>query len=229
MYLIIDTSSKKSLIVKVSKNNFKKKVFGSDFDHSEKLLIEISKILKNKLNNLEGILVIAGPGSYTGLRVGIATSNALGYSLNLPIIEVNKLEWLAYLGTLNEKSRQICSILSARHKFVFAGRYEYSEGLLKQKGEFFVGNINELLELIKKPTLFIVEDIDILKEIISESILKKKLNSNFFNLKYINFYSEDSIKVLVDISLNKLKNNKKRQIVRPLYIQKPNITYSKKK
>jgi len=119
--------------------------------------------------------------------------------------------------------------LSARHKFVFAGRYEYSEGLLKQKGEFFVGNINELLELIKKPTLFIVEDIDILKEIISESILKKKLNSNFFNLKYINFYSEDSIKVLVDISLNKLKNNKKRQIVRPLYIQKPNITYSKKK
>jgi len=229
MYLIIDTSSKKSLVVKASDRNFKKKIFGSNFDHSEKLLIEISKILNGRLKNLEGISVISGPGSYTGLRVGIATSNALGYSLDLPVIEVNKLEWLAYAGILDkDENVQICSIVSAIHDNIFAGIYNYKNRLLKQSGKFFAGNVNELLKLIKKPTLFIIEDGDILKNIVSENVLKKKLNSNFLDLKYINFCSENSVKTLISISLEKFKGIKISQSIKPLYTQKPNITYSKK-
>jgi tRNA threonylcarbamoyladenosine biosynthesis protein TsaB len=227
MHLIIDTSSKKSLIVKYSKNDFEKKVFGSNFDHSEKLLIEISKILNSRLKNLEGISVISGPGSYTGLRVGIATSNALGYSLDLPVIEVNRLEWLAYMG-IEKKNMQICSIVSAIHDSIFAGLYDYKDGLLKQSGEFISGTIGELFKTINKPTLFIVEDSDILKEIISENIFKKKLNSNFINLRCINFYNKDAIEKLIEISLEKFIKHKKGQIIKPLYIQKPNITHPKK-
>ncbi|NQU99947.1 MAG: tRNA (adenosine(37)-N6)-threonylcarbamoyltransferase complex dimerization subunit type 1 TsaB [Parcubacteria group bacterium] len=229
MHLIIDTSSKKSLIVKASKGNFEKKVFGSNFDHSEKLLIEVSKILNSRLKNLEGIAVISGPGSYTGLRVGIATSNALGYSLDLPVVDVNRLEWLAHMGILNkDKNIQICSVLSAIHDSIFAGLYDYKDGLLKQKGEFISGTIDELFKVINKPTLFIVEDVDILKEIVSENILKKKLNSNFIDLKYINFYNKDVIEKLIEISLEKFKKCNKGQIIKPLYIQKPNITHPKK-
>ena len=230
MFLIIDTSLKKSLIIKVSNKGFQKKIFGTNFDHSEKLLIEISKILNSRLKNLKGISVISGPGSYTGLRVGIATANALGYSLNLPVAEVNRLEWLAYAGILKEKENvKICSVVSAIHDSIFAGMYDYKNDLLKQNGEFFSGNISGLLKLIKKPTLFVAEDKDILKEIISEGVLRKRLNSNFLNLKYINYYSENSVKTLINISLKKFKKARIGQIIKPLYIQKPNITYSKNK
>ncbi len=229
MFLIIDTSSKKSLIIKVSNSNFQKKVFGTNFDHSEKLLSEISKIINNKLINLAGITVISGPGSYTGLRVGIATANALSYSLNLPVIGVNKLEWLAHIGIFNDKKDiKICSIVSAVHNNIFAGIYDYKKGLLKQSGGFFSGNVNELLKLMKKPTSFIVEDSNILREVVNKNILEKKFSNNFINLKYISFYGEDSITRLIDISLEKFKKNKRGQIIKPLYIQKPNITYSKK-
>lgn len=229
MYLIIDTSSKKSLVIKFSKNNFEKKVFGVNFDHSEKLLIEISKILNGKLKNLEGISVISGPGSYTGLRVGIATANALSYSLDLPIVEVNKLEWLAFLGAQSIKEDlKICSIVSAIHDSVFACKYNYENDLLKQDGEFYSGKINELIKLIKAPVLFAVEDNDILKKIVNESVPKKKLNSKLIDLKYVDLLSESSVQNLIDISVRKFKKATKSKIIHPLYIQKPNITYPKK-
>lgn len=233
MFLIIDTSSKKSLIVKASDKNFQKKVFGTNFNHSEKLLPEISKLFRNNsLKSIEGTAVISGPGSYTGLRVGIATANALSYALSVPVIEVNKLEWLAYsslefLG--REKEVQICVIISAIHDNIFAGIYNFKDKRIKQKCHFFSGNISEFLKLIKKPTLFIIEKKDVLKELIGKNILKKKIKNNFLGLIYNDFHSDKLIKVLINISLKRLNENRKNRIIKPLYIQKPNITYSQNK
>ncbi len=58
---------------------------------SEKLLLNIEEILKkNKLNtnDLDGIIVYLGPGSYTGLRIGVTTANAMAYSLSAPVAGV---------------------------------------------------------------------------------------------------------------------------------------------
>jgi tRNA threonylcarbamoyl adenosine modification protein YeaZ len=63
----------------------------SEFQQSEKLLPEIEKLFKkNKIqySDLQGILVITGPGGFTSLRIGVATANALAYSLQIPILGI---------------------------------------------------------------------------------------------------------------------------------------------
>ncbi|MCL5113343.1 MAG: tRNA (adenosine(37)-N6)-threonylcarbamoyltransferase complex dimerization subunit type 1 TsaB [Patescibacteria group bacterium] len=64
---------------------------------SEDLLIKIEKLFnKNKLkfSDLSGIIVYKGPGSFTGLRIGISLANALSYSLNKPIIGSMTENWI---------------------------------------------------------------------------------------------------------------------------------------
>lgn len=229
MYLIIDTSNKKSLIVKVAEKKVEKKVFGSNFNHSEKLLIEVYKLLGKDLKKLKGIGVISGPGSYTGLRVGIATANALGYSLKLPVVDINKLEWLASVGLEFLETENICTIVSAIHDSIFAGEYSCKNKVIKQKRDFYAGKIDSLLNDIKLKTYFLIEDRDVLRGLVDEDSLKRKLKDKFIGLKFVNFYNKEALEKLIEISGEKIKNNKKYKIIKPLYIQKPNITYSKNK
>lgn len=225
MLLIIDTSSKKSLIVKVLKKDFQKKAFGSNFDHSEKLLLEINKLFTKKdLAKIEGIIVVSGPGSYTGLRVGIATANALSYSLEIPAVGIDRIEWLAFQAK-DFKKKNICGIVSAIHDQVFAGFYNFNnKGILIQRGNFFTGGINGLCKKINKKTLFMVEKKEELEKIINEKTLQKSLVNNFLEINFINFLSDKSIENLIELSYDKLKKGKKEAIVTPLYIKKPNIT-----
>ncbi len=67
----------------------------SKFRHSEELLPTLEKFLKKskvKLNNLRGIIVVSGPGSFTGLRVGIATANTLAFILGIPVVGIKSSE-----------------------------------------------------------------------------------------------------------------------------------------
>lgn len=64
---------------------------------SSQLLGVIDELLKQTgktLSDLRGIVVYSGPGSYTGLRIGISTANALGYALSLPVVGSGGNEWL---------------------------------------------------------------------------------------------------------------------------------------
>lgn len=91
--LFIDTSGTKAKIGLISEeksyfNEFLAKNRLSDF-----LLVKIEKLLenrKNSLNNLGAIALFLGPGSFTGLRIGVSVANTLGFSKNIPIIEVTE-------------------------------------------------------------------------------------------------------------------------------------------
>ena len=83
--------------------------------HSQTLLPmldEIVKMLGMDLSEVDGIAVSAGPGSFTGLRIGSATAKGLGLALDKPIISIPTLEGLAYnlLGT----HAMICPMMDAR-------------------------------------------------------------------------------------------------------------------
>lgn len=87
--LLIDTSSNKEIKVglKIGNNHYflKKKI---NFQKAQVVLELIDKILKKyklDLKDIHGINVVAGPGSFTGLRVGIAVANTLGWSLGIPV------------------------------------------------------------------------------------------------------------------------------------------------
>lgn len=97
--------------------------------HSQTLLPmveEIVRMTEQDLCELDAIAVAAGPGSFTGLRIGSATAKGLGLALNKPLISVPTLEGLAY--NLYGSERLICPIMDARRKQVYTGLYTWEEG-----------------------------------------------------------------------------------------------------
>ncbi|MEK7497902.1 MAG: tRNA (adenosine(37)-N6)-threonylcarbamoyltransferase complex dimerization subunit type 1 TsaB [Patescibacteria group bacterium] len=85
MKLYIDTSDREKIIVGVDGEMFTDK---STERASQRLLVFIDEVLekkKKKLNNITEIEVNTGPGSFTGLRVGVSVANALGWALKVPV------------------------------------------------------------------------------------------------------------------------------------------------
>lgn len=94
--------------------------------HSQTLLVmldEVKKMIELELGTVDAIAIAAGPGSFTGLRIGSATAKGLGLALNVPIIEVPTIAGMAYqmYGT----SDLICPMMDARRSEVYTGLYEY--------------------------------------------------------------------------------------------------------
>ena len=78
------------------------------------------------MSQLSGITVSAGPGSYTGLRVGVATAKAIAYSLKIPMIGVSTLEALAWAAKDNDqRSSYFLPMLDARRMEVYCALYDH--------------------------------------------------------------------------------------------------------
>jgi len=107
MILFIDTSKPETKIALYKKSLLlAQKTWLSAKNQSEELLFEIDKLLKQnrvKKSDLKKILVVNGPGSYTGLRVGLSTANMLAYSLQIEIIGID----------LDLKANKLTKILEA--------------------------------------------------------------------------------------------------------------------
>lgn len=96
--------------------------------HSQTLLPmmdEVRKRLELDLDSVDAIAVAAGPGSFTGLRIGSATAKGIGLALEKPLISVPTLEGMAY--NFYGSSRLIAPMMDARRGQVFAGIYAFEE------------------------------------------------------------------------------------------------------
>ena len=99
--------------------NFKK-------THSQTLLPmldEVSKMIELDLNSIDAIAVAAGPGSFTGLRIGSATAKGLGQALNKPLIGIPTVDGLAY--NLYGTDKVVCPLMDARRNQTYTGLYEF--------------------------------------------------------------------------------------------------------
>ena len=94
----------------------------ADFRHSDHLHLFIEKLLKEsnlQINQLSGVAVSIGPGSYTGLRIGVSTAKGLCYACDIPLIAINTLEVLAEAYGPGD-SDLLIPMLDARRMEVFA-------------------------------------------------------------------------------------------------------------
>ena len=94
--------------------------------HSQTLLPmlnEITTMTEQDLATIDAIAVAAGPGSFTGLRIGSATAKGLAEALNKPIIPIQTVEGLAY--NLFGTNRIICPLMDARRNQTYTGLYEF--------------------------------------------------------------------------------------------------------
>ena len=116
-----------------------KKEFGQDL--SKEALPEIDKLFKKaKLNpkDINKIVVVNGPGSFTGIRIGITIAKTYAWALNLDIITVNALEAMSI--SCEEKINHV-PILDARRGYVFAAIYDKDSNIIKYNSSTDLGNL----------------------------------------------------------------------------------------
>jgi len=146
--------------------------------HSQTLLPmldEVSKMIELDLHTIDAIAVAAGPGSFTGLRIGSATAKGLGQALKKPLVGIPTVDGLAY--NLYGTSKVICPLMDARRNQTYTGLYEfirkdgqYELSILKEQCavalEEILNDINEL----GREVIFLGDGVPVFKAQIEESI-----------------------------------------------------------
>lgn len=142
--------------------------------HSQTLLPMIDEIVRMTLVDLkeiDAIAVAAGPGSFTGLRIGSSTAKGLGLALNKPIIPVPTVEGLAY--NLYGSNDLICPIMDARRNQVYTGIYEFKgshfQVISDQKAVEITDLIRELNAWNRK-VIFLGDGVPVYKDIIEHEM-----------------------------------------------------------
>ena len=116
------------------------------------MLEDMRDLLQIDLEKVDAIAVTAGPGSFTGLRIGIATIKTLAQACNKPVIGVNSLESLA-TNFLMCKDTLICPIIDARHEEVYNALYE-NDMTVSEPRVISLDNLFDELESTGKNVIF---------------------------------------------------------------------------
>lgn len=132
-YLTIDTTTKVTTVALADEGCLIAEGFlHTAKTHSERLIPMIEQLLTASdwtLQELNMIGVVRGPGSFTGIRIGIATAQGLAQVLNLPLIGVLSLDALAWAGL--GRTEDIVPILDARKNEWYTARYHWVRGVKK--------------------------------------------------------------------------------------------------
>ena len=125
--------------------------------HSERLLGAIEFILREArcpIGNVDGWAISIGPGSFTGLRIGVSTVKGLAFATGKPVAGVSTLDVLA--SQVTPTSHLICPILDARKKEVYTAFYRYEGGnFLKRQSNYQAIRPEDLVKKIKEHTIFL--------------------------------------------------------------------------
>ncbi len=113
--------------------------------HSERLMPAIDRLLADAgwaLATLDGLAVSVGPGSFTGLRIGISTAKGLAFGLDVPIAPVPTLDALA--ARLPFAASPVCPVLRARRDEVYACLYRWAGGAMRREWDYLALSPAEL-------------------------------------------------------------------------------------
>ena len=128
----------------------------ADYPHAVELPGAVQRVLKAArltLHDIEAIAVDIGPGSFTGLRIGLAFVKALAFPQQQPLIGVPSLDVLA--AQLPYAPRPVCPILDARQGNVYAALYHHQADQPATHTDYLLAPIDEVLTLITEPTIFL--------------------------------------------------------------------------
>ncbi len=199
MKILSMTTATNHLSVAISEDNklIAEKNEEDQRNHSEHLDPMISQILKDNnltLNDIDRFAVAQGPGSYTGLRIGITTAKMFSSILNKELVGVSTLAALAQ-GV--QADGVIVAELDARNKNFFAGIYVKENGEVKNLVEDGHYHLDELIKKAKQVAsvhklIFVGSDIDKYRQEISDLLG----NDNFMQAKDVNQVSAKNIGLL---------------------------------
>jgi tRNA threonylcarbamoyladenosine biosynthesis protein TsaB len=215
MLLHIETSTKVCSVALSRKGQLvaEKTLSTQEYSHSENLTIFIQEIMDSAqigFDDLEAVSVTSGPGSYTGLRIGVSTAKGICYAKNIPLISVDALLSLAVQIELKYPNSNYCSVIDARRMEVFSAIYNgklevvkpisadiINENSYAQYGKIIVaGDATDKLKEVWKERKDILFDEEIEASAIGQiPIAQKKFkNQEFEDVAYFEpFYLKDFV------------------------------------
>ena len=171
LILNIETSTKKCSVALFDDLRLisEKSLLSEKYSHSETLTVFIEEIFNEipfSITDLEAISVSKGPGSYTGLRIGVSTAKGLCYALNKPLISISTLQIMAYyMSKKREEFDLYCPMIDARRMEVFSAFYNKKNELVREvKADIIVSN--SYTDLLKKKILFFGDGSEKCKDIL---------------------------------------------------------------
>lgn len=155
--LCIETASTNCSVAIAKNGNLLslKEDYNNGFSHAERLHIFIRDILAEnnmQLSNLDAIAVSKGPGSYTGLRIGVSAAKGLCFSLGIPLISVSTLTALAY--QVKEKAL-VVPMLDARRMEVYTAIFDKERKQILETSAVILDE-NSFLEYLKNETVYFI-------------------------------------------------------------------------
>ena len=129
----------------------------ANFSHSEKLLKFISELFSDEklsLSDLDAIAVSMGPGSYTGLRIGVSTAKGLCYGLDIPLISISTLKAMSFGMALEIKADLYCPMIDARRMEVYSAFFDKNNTEVRKIQADIIDENSYKKELDKKVVFF---------------------------------------------------------------------------
>ena len=168
------------------------------YSHSTKLHSFINEVLKKSnisVKELVAIAVSKGPGSYTGLRIGVAAAKGLCYSLDIPLISISTLHILSKQIQVREQGL-ILPVMDARRDEVYCAVYDSSHNLIKKAVPKII-NQESFSELSYKSNLYFIGN--------GQEKCKRLIENNT-NLIFSNNYTFPSAREMTQLSYQKFKD-----------------------
>lgn len=120
--------------------------------HSLQLLPMVDEVLNEaeiELSQCDGLIFGRGPGSFTGVRIGVGVAQGLAFAANLPVVGVSSLQAMAQLAFMNHQEKEVFSVIDARMGEVYNGYFVLDEHHIMQ--EQLLGDQNG--EAVTSPSL----------------------------------------------------------------------------
>lgn len=217
--LSIDSSSKVATAALLNNDEILGEyVINNKREHSVLLMPMIENLLKDcnlSIDDIDGYVVSKGPGSFTGLRIGMATIKGLSFGSSKPYISISTLDALAY--SLIDFNGLICPIMDALRENVYTALYKNTNEKLENILEPKPMDIDKLVELLKERN----EDVIFTGDAISKH--KDYIKANLPNAKFApNHLSIIKASSLGELGLNLLKSGKYDDPnSAPIYLKQP--------
>ncbi|MCQ2969356.1 MAG: tRNA (adenosine(37)-N6)-threonylcarbamoyltransferase complex dimerization subunit type 1 TsaB [Clostridium sp.] len=187
-------------------------------EHSVILMEKIEMLLNDcniDISEVDGFVVSKGPGSFTGLRIGMATVKGLSMGTNKPYISISSLDALAY--SLINFDGIICPIMDALRDSVFTCMYKSSNGELSKVIDYSALSLDELVSTLQEkdePVIFTGDGVYKHKEYLLEKLPHAKFAPNHLSVVKASSLGELGMEFLRKGQFDDINSS-------PLYLKKP--------
>ncbi|WP_010291028.1 tRNA (adenosine(37)-N6)-threonylcarbamoyltransferase complex dimerization subunit type 1 TsaB [Kurthia massiliensis] len=174
IWLGIDTSNTPLAVALVKDGQvLANEVTNIKLNHSGGAMLAIERLLQRvnlTAQDIDAFAVSEGPGSYTGIRIGVTIAKTLAWTMKKPLVGVSSLKMLAANAAMY--TGVVCTLIDARRQNVYAGAYDASKGFTNviEDHHYSMADLIAQLDVLQQPVLFVGHDVDTFWDMIVETL-----------------------------------------------------------